>query len=303
MSKFVLPDSGSISMSAKAADKLITRHDGMAALAYISILRSGMISADKLSAELDISVSEAEHAIYRLAEMGLIDKSENENTSAHDYKAADISKALENDEFASVRTICEEICSFPFGVEELKHLYFIYNDLALPAEVIVQMVQYFKDEVRYRYGPGRRVSMAALEKIAVQWRDEGITTLEKAEDFIRRKEHYRTTEGKIKKALEIYDRKLVGYERKYIESWISMGFDADAVRLCYERTIERLHKPNFNYMDKIFLNWHAKGLHTVDEISAGDAKPETQEIQSSGGPASKFDTDEVLRFYESMKGE
>ena len=303
MSKFVLPDSGSISMSAKAADKLITRHDGMAALAYISILRSGMISADKLSAELDISVSEAEHAIYRLAEMGLIDKSENENTSAHDYKAADISKALENDEFASVRTICEEICSFPFGVEELKHLYFIYNDLALPAEVIVQMVQYFKDEVRYRYGPGRRVSMAALEKIAVQWRDEGITTLEKAEDFIRRKEHYRTTEGKIKKALEIYDRKLVGYERKYIESWISMGFDADAVRLCYERTIERLHKPNFNYMDKIFLNWHAKGLHTVDEISAGDAKPETQEIQSSGDPASEFDTDEVLRFYESMKGE
>ena len=69
MAKFILPDSGAITMSAKAAEKLISRRDGTAALAYLYILKSGIISADKISAELDVSVAEAEHLIYRLAEM------------------------------------------------------------------------------------------------------------------------------------------------------------------------------------------------------------------------------------------
>ena len=96
MAKFILPDNGSLTMSTKAADRLIARHDGTAALAYICILRSGEVSADKLAAQLDISVAEAEHAVYRLAEMGLVDTSENETVTSHEYSAADISAALEN---------------------------------------------------------------------------------------------------------------------------------------------------------------------------------------------------------------
>lgn len=302
MSKFVLPNNEAVTMSAKAADKLITRHDGLAALAYICILRKGEISADSISAELDISIAEAEHAVFRLAEMGLIDKYDNEVVSSEGYSSSEIAKALENEEFSNVCSICEEICSFPFSAEDLKHMLFIHNELKLPPEVIVQMVQYFKNEVRYKYGPGRRMSLSALEKLAVQWKNEGIISLDLAEKYIKRKEQYRTTEGQYKKALEIYDRKLVGYESKYIESWISMGFDADAVRLCYERTIERLHKPNFNYMDKILLNWHANGLHTVEEITRGDNKQGkgNKPIEAN---AQGFDTGDVMSFLDSMKGE
>lgn len=306
MAKYTLSGSGSISMSTDAADKLISRGDGEAALVYLCILRyDGDISADKIGADLNLSKTAVEKAFAALSSMGLISALPAETQVS--FTSADIAKALENPEFSFLSDEVEKAFGTLLGAEELKQLYHIYSASQLPVEVILHMTQFFKNDVRRRYGPGRRLSMSVLEKIAFEWHRLGIDDLDKAEEYVKKKETSYTLEGEFKRVLGIFDRKLVQNEKAYIDSWIEMGFKPDAVQIAYERTIGRLHSLSFPYMDKILLTWHSKGLHTPDEINSGDPYEKHKKV-SAPTSVSKFsaaptqdETDRLRRYLHTMK--
>ena len=65
-------------------------------------------------------------------------------------------------------------------------------------------------------------------------------------------------------------------ERKYIRSWLEMGFDPSAVHLAYEKTLMATGKLTWAYLNRILLSWHEKGLHTPAEVQTADRKPGTQ---------------------------
>ena len=308
MAKYTLSGNSSISMSKDAADKLISRGDGEVALVYLCILRSdGDISTDKIAADLNISRTSVEKAFAALSAMELISAVISDQPV--NYTASDIAKALENPEFAFLSDEVEKIFGTLLAVEERKTLYNIYINAELPTEVILLMTQFFKNDVRKRFGPGRRLNMSTLEKISFEWHRLGIDTLDKAEEYIKKRENAYSLEGEIKRILGIFDRKLVLNEKQYIDSWIEMGFKTDAIQIAYERTIGRLHNLSLPYMDKILLSWHSKNLHTAEEINSGDPY-EKRKKQSGAGvstdtaaPAvpSQEETDRLRRFLESMK--
>lgn len=309
MARYTLPDSGNIIISAETADKLISRGDGEIALVYLCILRSdGDISSDKISSDLNISKTAVEKAFAGLNSMGLISTIPEVQTG---YTAADVAKALENPEFSFVSDEVERIFGTLLGAEDLKRLYNIYANSNLPPEVILHMTQFFKNDVRRRYGPGRRLSMAVLEKTAFEWHRLGIDTLDKAEEYVKKRETAYSLEGEMKRAMGIFDRKLVPNEKSYIDSWIEMGFKADAVSIAYERTISRLHSLSLPYMDKILLNWHSKGFHTADEINTGDPyekakKPVNAEATTAVGSAvspTQDETERLRRYLDRIKEE
>ena len=307
MAKYTLPGSDSITMSAEAADKLIARCDGEAALVYLCILRAdGDISPDKIAADLNLSKTAVEKAFAALSAMGLISTVSGEQQTT--FTASDIAKALENPEFAFLSDEVEKIFGTLLAVEERKTLYNIYKNAELPLEVILLMTQFFKNDVRRRFGPGRRLNMSVLEKIAFEWRRIGIDSLDKAEAYIKKRENAYSLEGEIKRILGIFDRKLVQNEKQYIDSWIEMGFKADAVQIAYERTVGRLHNLSLPYMDKILLSWHSKNLHTAQEINEKDPyesrKKQIGSVKTdTSAPATptQDETERLRRFFESMK--
>ena len=307
MAKYTLPGSDSITMSAEAADKLIARCDGEAALVYLCILRAdGDISPDKIAADLNLSKTAVEKAFAALSAMGLISTVSGEQQTT--FTASDIAKALENPEFAFLSDEVEKIFGTLLAVEERKTLYNIYKNAELPLEVILLMTQFFKNDVRKRFGPGRRLNMSVLEKIAFEWRRIGIDSLDKAEAYIKKRENAYSLEGEIKRILGIFDRKLVQNEKQYIDSWIEMGFKADAVQIAYERTVGRLHNLSLPYMDKILLSWHSKNLHTAQEINEKDPyesrKKQIGSVKTdTSAPATptQDETERLRRFFESMK--
>ena len=308
MAKYTLSGNSSISMSTEAADKLISRADGEAALVYLCILRSdGDISTDKIAADLNLSKTAVEKAFAALAALELISAAPADQQPT--YTASDIAKALENPEFAFLSDEVEQIFGTFLAVEERKTLYNIYKNSELPLEVILLMTQFFKNDVRRRFGPGRHLNMSVLEKVAFEWRRLGIDTLDKAEEYIKKRDNAYSLEGEIKRILGIFDRKLVQNEKQYIDSWIEMGFKADAIQIAYERTIGRLHNLSFPYMDKILLSWHSKNLHTADEINSGDPYEKRKKQSGAGistdtaapsGPTQE-ETERLRRFLESMK--
>ena len=309
MPKYSLPDNGAVIISGSAADKLIAAKDSNTAFVYLYVLKTGDVSTDGIADALGITKAAAEKCLYSLSVMGLINTHSGSSAEdAPEYTAEEIASAMKNDGFSFVVEQAEIILGSALGSEELKKLYNIHRNLGFPPEVIVHMMQFFKGETRRKYGPGRRMSMSAFEKMAYSWSKQGIVTLDSAEEHIRKLEYRASVEGEIKRALDIYDRNLTPGEKVYIDSWTDMGFSPEAIRIAYERTIDRVHSRSFKYMDKIFLSWHKKGLHTPVEINSGDpyerVRRPAQDTTGSAAPspgASAEDLDSVRRFIESMK--
>ena len=307
MAGYRVPESDSLILSKAVADRLIAGRDGALALAYLCALRHpNGCGQELIAAELGVSGQEAERLLQKLAGLGLLASVETEKT----YSPEDVTAAMGKKEFSFLVGQAENLFGEKLAVQDLQRLLYIYEGLALPPEMILQMMQYFRNDVRRRYGPGRRLSAAKLEKMAAEWKRQGIDTLEKAEAYIRKKEEYADREGEFRRALGIYDRKLTDAERGYIESWIEMGFDGAAVRLCYERTLDQIHTLNFKYMDRIFLSWHGKGLHTPEQIEKGDGARRGRPAARAESPAgdrnempAQDETDRLIRLTKSMKEE
>lgn len=73
--------------------------------------------------------------------------------------------------------------------------------------------------------------------------------------------------------LDIPPHPLVSQERTYIAAWDDMGFDDEALRMAYEKTVLKKQSMDWGYMNGILRRWHQKGLHTAAAIQAGDRTP------------------------------
>lgn len=72
------------------------------------------------------------------------------------------------------------------------------------------------------------------------------------------------------KALQLGDRPPAPSEEKYILAWQEMGFGPEAVALAYDKTVLKCHELKWAYCNGILKKWNEAGLHTVEEIQAGD---------------------------------
>ena len=57
---------------------------------------------------------------------------------------------------------------------------------------------------------------------------------------------------------------------KWFYDW---RMDEGAVRLAYDRCVEKTGKFQYKYMDRILENWHLDGIDTAEKAMAGEAVP------------------------------
>jgi len=100
-----------------------------------------------------------------------------------------------------------------------------------------------------------------------------VDTAERAEEHLQRLLRLRSRESELIRLLDLPQRPLVEREQKYIAAWLEMGFDNDALRLAYEKTVmgTKTKSMDWRYMNGILRRWHEKGLHTVAQVQAGDS--------------------------------
>jgi DnaD/phage-associated family protein len=99
-------------------------------------------------------------------------------------------------------------------------------------------------------------------------------TAEAAERHLQKLLHLRTREGEIARLLELPQRPLVEKEQKYIAAWLDWGFDNDALRLAYEKTVmgTASKSMDWRYMNGILRRWHESGWHSVEEVNRGEQR-------------------------------
>lgn len=268
-----------VSLSGEAADKLIARGEGDAALLCLALLRHGETEAARKA--LRWTGERTEKAWAVLASLGLVadkapapESTPLEPESPPDYLRADILKAIEEEPtFQGLYRAVERRLGKKLSDTDLKSLYEIYDFLALPAEVILLLTTWCVEEFQEKYGPGRVPRMSLVKKTAYAWRRMGVDTAEAAEEYLKKQSRLRQRERELLPLLDITGRAPVEREREYLDAWAEMGFPDDAVRLAYERTVLKKQSLNWPYMNSILKSWHTKGLHTVADIQAKDSAP------------------------------
>ena len=261
------------------ADRLLEAGDGDCALLYLHLVKNGgVLDPDRAAAELRLSVHAVEALALRLERMGLLDRGERPAAPAREipeYQAADVVRRSRSDPaFRDLVKEAQAALGRVLSSTDLKKLFGIYDDLALPADVIMLLIHHCREEHDERYGAGRNLGFAAIEKEAYSWFDREIVTYEQAEAWLEELARRKSLTGQVQQALGLRGRDLTATERRYIYSWLELGFGQEPLALAAERTVENTGGLKWRYMDSIVRSWHSKGLHTVEQIEQGDRRPE-----------------------------
>ena len=306
-----------LAMDARAAERLVAAGSGDGALLYLWLLgRGGKLDPAQARKALNWDQGRLESAAAALRDMGLSDgRTEAEPApppapeGPPEYTAADITRELEQagSPFPGLVGEVQRRLGKLLSTADLKSLYTVYDYLALPPEVICLLVNWCVEESRRKYGPGRMPRMGEVQRGAFRWKRLGVDTAQAADAYLKRQELYRTREGEILKLLDLPLRPLVDKERKKVQAWTDMGFDDQALRLAYEKTVYKKQKMDWDYMNGILCGWHKKNLHTLAEIEAGDAPrrrsagPAMQDHPARPGDADRRVREDVARMREFLR--
>ena len=303
------------SIPAAAADKLIAAHDGDVALLYIYYSRTGCTDPERAAHDLCRTLREISSAEEKLGRMGLCpgrapalsapavpapaaaEKLPPEDVMP-EYTAEDIVQRSKSDEkFSVILAEAKRVFARNLNSSDMKMLFGIYDYLALPAEVILELLNYCAEAAAEK-GEGKRPSPRSVEKEAYRWANREILTLEQAEEYIREQKSLRESLNRVKNALGIHGRELTPTEAKYVSSWLSMGFEEEAILIAYDRTVTSTGALKWPYMNKIICSWHEKKLHSPQEIEAGDGRK--RPTQGKGGSVAGVDMDELKKIVNKI---
>ena len=286
--RITLPGSETVTLTGQTIDKLIRAGDGDAALLYLYILKTrGQSTSSEAAAALNKGKGWVASAMAVLSRLGLVQLDDNAGTGAHSAEASPASEeplkeprqhtlkevtdeVFKGSEFTVVVDETQRRLGRHLSSDELLRLFGMYDNLRLPAEVILQLITHCINESRVT-GDGRAPSIRYIEKAAYTWEREGIFSLEKAEEYLKNLEVKKGARGEIKRALQIKGREFSATEKRYVDDWINMGFEPGAIEIAYDRAVVNTGNPAIAYIDGIVKNWHRKGLHTVEQVLDKDS--------------------------------
>ena len=264
-----------VTLSGGAVKRLLERGDGDAALLYLALLRRrGAVPPRSLAGELRWDRDRIEAAEAVLRQLGLVSAAEPPPEPAEekpDYQRSDVAERLERSaEFRALTDQVERKLGKRLTTPDVAVLLGLTDYLGLPADVVYLLVCHCMERVQRRSGPGRRPGMKQIEKEGYAWVRLGIDTQAAAAEYLRKYAQRQQLLPQYMRALGLGDRLPVPSEEKYLLSWQEMGFSPEAVAIACDKTILKCHELKWAYCNGILRRWHEAGLHTEEEIRAGD---------------------------------
>jgi len=293
-----------VTLSAQAAKRLLEKGSGDAALLYLALLRHhGNTPPRALAGELRWDRARIEAAEAVLRELGLVSPAgEDLPPEPADerpvYQRSDIMERLESsNEFRALTAEVEKKLGKKLTTPDVGILLGLYDHLGLPADVIYLLLCHCLERMQRRYGEGRRPTMRQIEKEAYAWLRMGIDTQAAAAEYLRK---YAQRQGNLPRYMQVLrlgDRLPVASEEKYLLAWQEMGFPPETVEIAYDKTIYKCHELKWPYCNGILKRWHEAGLHTPEEVAAGDRKP----AKPQTGGQSAISNEEMRKYVQNLR--
>lgn len=169
-------------------------------------------------------------------------------------------------------------------------LIWMNNYLGLKSEVIITLLGYCISI--------EKTNASYVEKIAFSWAENGINSFEAAQKEITRMTKSYDFTAKVTKAFEM-KRSPTDKQRKFISTWEKEGYSIELIHYAYEKTIERIDKLSFEYINKILETWKSKGFITVQNVKDSEADFRRDKKASSSAD-DDFDVDKYKIFINNF---
>ncbi len=176
------------------------------------------------------------------------------------YSRSELQKFSEQAECKQLLFVCEQYLKTTLSPSEIETILYFYDGLRFSPDLIEYLVEYCVCK-------GSK-SMHYIESVALAWAKADIRTVEQAKE---RTSTYAKNTFSIMKAFGINDRNPVEPELNYIEKWLGLyDFTLELVLEACKRTMERLHKPSFEYADRILKTWREQNVHHMEDVKRLD---------------------------------
>ncbi len=308
--EYVVSSPECVSIPVSDVDALLGCDNDVCMRMYLYLKRGDKPRDDlRISQDLRLPLTAVQEAGKQLKRMGLLSDRPAPAAPAEELPQYDASyiveRTREDPRFRDLVQEAGQILGRKLSTTELQKLFGLYDELGLPPEVIVLMMNACKEEWAEKYGPGRVPTMRQIEKEGYVWARLEIFTLEQAETYLTRRQEKKDGVAALKRALGIRDRELSATERNYLEQWLDLGFPQDSILIAYDRTVTQTGGLKWAYMNKILQSWHQKGLRTPEQIETGDTLPgrkrTPQQTPAQTAPRPGGEKERLMKIYESIK--
>lgn len=170
---------------------------------------------------------------------------------------------------------------------DIATLLMLKDTCGLPLDVIFMLIHYC---VSIDKG-----NIRTIENIGIQWANDGVYSLEAADNKIKQIQKTTANFSIVSKAFGLKNvgsptKKQLEYGDKWISEW---KFSPEMLREAYERCVDTKGTMNLRYIDGILKRWHAGNVHTIDELN----KYEKSASKPVARRESSFDIEELDRFH------
>ncbi|MBE6768627.1 MAG: DnaD domain protein [Ruminococcaceae bacterium] len=156
---------------------------------------------------------------------------------------------------------------------EAETFLYIYDTVGLPAEVILMLLVYAVRRGKVKARSGFR---SYLEKAALSWAENGITTVAAAEAELCLQERRHTVREHIEKLFSL-TRPLTLLQTEAAVRWVDeWHFSDEMLRIALAKCREKTGNFNANYITRILEGWLADGVTTAEQAAAAAAPRKRQ---------------------------
>ena len=177
------------------------------------------------------------------------------------YTLDEITTFRKDESISELFFIVETYIRHPLSESDVNTVLYWREELHFSNDLIVYLLEYCISK--------GHSSMRYLDKVAIGWHANNITTVEQAKEdaAIHSQAYYG-----VMKALGITGRSLVESEKTFIRKWTKeYAFDLALIQEACSRTITAIHQPSFEYTDTILTSWHKNQVHTLEDVKRLDA--------------------------------
>ncbi|MBQ9140261.1 MAG: DnaD domain protein [Lachnospiraceae bacterium] len=187
------------------------------------------------------------------------------------YTAEQLKNFKAQDNAAQLLYVAQAYVGKPLSVNDVKTIYFMWDVLHFSDDLIDYLIQYCVERGKkdFRY----------MEKVAINWAEEGITTPKQAQMAASK---YDKSVYTVMNALGKSGAP-TAKESEYIQRWTNeYGFSTDIIIEACERTVLATDKHRFEYAEGILSNWKREKVYHKADIARVD-----EQYQKKKGTASK----------------
>ncbi len=241
------------------------------------------IDSEKIAQRLSLSLPDVIDALNYWSDLGIFSKDDQELSfspvapSVQPHKKIikkeivkpsrdEITKLSANDK--KIEFLLREAqmkLSRPLKQSESSTLVWLYDEQGLETSIILMLLSFAVSE--------NKATLGFIEKTAVSWINDGVTTVDDAEAKINEYYEHKKAWSRVTKAMGIPYRSPSKKEDTLSHQWIyEYGFDDAVLKLAYDKCVDATSKISMDYIKKILDSWHKANVKSVKDVEMLDAE-------------------------------